>query len=58
MCIFLLAGGLSLLKTTGSPAERLGPVVLWVHHSYSTIGCGQLTFVQIRLSIHHLLLSR
>ncbi|KAG8167470.1 hypothetical protein KVR01_003159 [Diaporthe batatas] len=31
MCIFLLAAGLSLLKTTGSPAERLGPVVLFVY---------------------------
>lgn len=28
MCIFLLAGGLSLLKDTGSRAEQLGPVVL------------------------------
>lgn len=31
MCIFLLAAGLSLLKTTGSAAERLGPVVLFVY---------------------------
>ncbi|KAL8687593.1 MAG: hypothetical protein Q9218_006281 [Villophora microphyllina] len=28
MCIFLLAGGLSLLKTTGSKGARIGPVVL------------------------------
>jgi hypothetical protein len=28
MCIFLLAGGLSLLKTDGSRGERIGPVVL------------------------------
>lgn len=31
MCIFLLAGGLSLLKTTGSAGERLGPVVLFIY---------------------------
>ncbi|KAK2600648.1 hypothetical protein N8I77_010169 [Diaporthe amygdali] len=31
MCLFLLAGGLSLLKTTGTKAERLGPVVLFVY---------------------------
>lgn len=31
MCIFLLAGGLSLLKDTGSRAEQLGPVVLFVY---------------------------
>lgn len=31
MCIFLLAAGLSLLKTTGSAAERLGPVVLFIY---------------------------
>jgi len=28
MCIFLLAAGLSLLKTTGSSASQIGPVVL------------------------------
>lgn len=28
MCIFLLAAGLSLLKTTGSTASQIGPVVL------------------------------
>ena len=28
MCIFLLAAGLSLLKTTGSRGEQIGPVVL------------------------------
>lgn len=31
MCIFLLAAGLSLLKTTGSDAAQLGPVVLFVY---------------------------
>ncbi|KAK8864748.1 hypothetical protein IAR55_002004 [Kwoniella newhampshirensis] len=31
MCIFLLAGGLSLLKTDGSQASRIGPVVLFVY---------------------------
>ncbi|KAL8943454.1 MAG: hypothetical protein Q9211_000986 [Gyalolechia sp. 1 TL-2023] len=31
MCIFLLAAGLSLLKTDGSRGERLGPVVLFVY---------------------------
>ncbi|KAL8896646.1 MAG: hypothetical protein Q9207_007613 [Kuettlingeria erythrocarpa] len=31
MCIFLLAAGLSLLKTTGSRGEQLGPVVLFVY---------------------------
>jgi len=31
MCLFLLAAGLSLLKTDGSPAARLGPVVLFVY---------------------------
>ncbi|CAO2656416.1 Nn.00g052190.m01.CDS01 [Neocucurbitaria sp. VM-36] len=31
MCIFLLAGGLSLLKTTGSRGEMIGPVVLFVY---------------------------
>ncbi|KAL8805240.1 MAG: hypothetical protein Q9223_005337 [Gallowayella weberi] len=31
MCIFLLAGGLSLLNTTGSRAEKIGPVVLFVY---------------------------
>ncbi|EXJ82823.1 hypothetical protein A1O3_06638 [Capronia epimyces CBS 606.96] len=31
MCIFLLAGGLSLLKTEGSRGERIGPVVLFVY---------------------------
>ncbi|KAJ7151459.1 sugar transporter [Mycena crocata] len=31
MCLFLLAAGLSLLKTEGSAAVRLGPVVLFVY---------------------------
>ncbi|KAL1611006.1 hypothetical protein SLS59_000643 [Nothophoma quercina] len=31
MCIFLLAAGLSLLKTTGSRGEQIGPVVLFVY---------------------------
>ena len=31
MCIFLLAGGLSLLNEDGSRAARLGPVVLFVY---------------------------
>jgi len=31
MCIFLLAAGLSLLKTTGSKGGRIGPVVLFVY---------------------------
>ncbi|KAK0367133.1 hypothetical protein LTR91_008664 [Friedmanniomyces endolithicus] len=31
MCIFLLAAGLSLLKTTGSTASQIGPVVLFVY---------------------------
>ncbi|WWC69312.1 uncharacterized protein I206_103250 [Kwoniella pini CBS 10737] len=31
MCIFLLAAGLSLLKTTGSQGARIGPVVLFVY---------------------------
>lgn len=31
MCVFLLAGGLSLLKKDGSQAERIGPVVLFVY---------------------------
>ena len=31
MCIFLLAGGLSLLQTTGNRAEKIGPVVLFVY---------------------------
>ncbi|ORY17464.1 putative facilitated glucose transporter [Clohesyomyces aquaticus] len=31
MCLFLLAGGLSLLKDTGTPAARIGPVVLFVY---------------------------
>ncbi|WWC89770.1 uncharacterized protein L201_004696 [Kwoniella dendrophila CBS 6074] len=31
MCIFLLAAGLSLLKTTGSKGSRIGPVVLFVY---------------------------
>ncbi|KAF2867091.1 sugar transporter-like protein [Massariosphaeria phaeospora] len=31
MCIFLLAAGLSLLKDDGSPAARIGPVVLFVY---------------------------
>lgn len=30
MCIFLLAGGLSLLKQTGSQGAQIGPVVLYV----------------------------
>ena len=30
MCVFLLAAGLSLLKTTGSEGARIGPVVLYV----------------------------
>ncbi|KAJ7625422.1 MFS transporter [Mycena rosella] len=31
MCLFLLAAGLSLLKTDGPPAARLGPLVLFVY---------------------------
>ncbi|TKX22588.1 Myo-inositol transporter-like protein 2 [Elsinoe australis] len=31
MCIFLLAAGLSLLKTDGSRGARIGPVVLFVY---------------------------
>ncbi|TVY20543.1 Polyol transporter 5 [Lachnellula arida] len=31
MCIFLLAAGLSLLKTDGSKGGRIGPVVLFVY---------------------------
>ncbi|KAE8154283.1 hypothetical protein BDV25DRAFT_147868 [Aspergillus avenaceus] len=31
MCIFLLAAGLSLLKTDGSRGEQLGPVVLFIY---------------------------
>ncbi|KAH8901242.1 sugar transporter-like protein [Thozetella sp. PMI_491] len=31
MCVFLLAAGLSLLKTTGSRGEQIGPVVLFVY---------------------------
>ncbi|OCF33741.1 sugar transporter [Kwoniella heveanensis BCC8398] len=31
MCIFLLAAGLSLLKTTGPRGGRIGPVVLFVY---------------------------
>ncbi|KAA8646868.1 uncharacterized protein ATNIH1004_005543 [Aspergillus tanneri] len=31
MCIFLLAGGLSLLKDEGSRGSRIGPVVLFVY---------------------------
>ncbi|KAJ7625827.1 putative sugar transporter [Roridomyces roridus] len=31
MCIFLLAGGLSLLKTSGSPESRVGPLLLFVY---------------------------
>ncbi|KAH7165201.1 putative facilitated glucose transporter [Dactylonectria macrodidyma] len=31
MCIFLLAGGLSLLNDSGSRGERIGPVVLFVY---------------------------
>ncbi|KAJ7726717.1 putative sugar transporter [Mycena maculata] len=31
MCVFLLAAGLSLLKTEGTKGERLGPLVLFVY---------------------------
>jgi MFS family permease len=31
MCIFLLAAGLSLLKTDGTDGEKLGPVVLFIY---------------------------
>ncbi|KAF1844090.1 MFS transporter [Cucurbitaria berberidis CBS 394.84] len=31
MCLFLLAGGLSLLKTDGSRGEKIGPVVLFIY---------------------------
>ncbi|KAK2804073.1 hypothetical protein FQN51_002604 [Onygenales sp. PD_10] len=31
MCIFLLAAGLSLLKTDGSRGEQIGPVVLFIY---------------------------
>ncbi|OJJ07262.1 hypothetical protein ASPVEDRAFT_141637 [Aspergillus versicolor CBS 583.65] len=31
MCIFLLAGGLSLLKDSGTRGEQIGPVVLFVY---------------------------
>lgn len=31
MCVFLLAAGLSLLKTEGTKGERIGPVVLFVY---------------------------
>ncbi|PYH43027.1 putative facilitated glucose transporter [Aspergillus saccharolyticus JOP 1030-1] len=31
MCIFLLAAGLSLLKTTGSKGSQIGPVALFVY---------------------------
>ncbi|KAJ4339134.1 hypothetical protein N0V95_007886 [Ascochyta clinopodiicola] len=31
MCVFLLAAGLSLLKTEGSRGEKLGPVVLFIY---------------------------
>jgi len=31
MCIFLLAGGLSLLNKSGNRAEQIGPVVLFVY---------------------------
>ncbi|KAL4787189.1 hypothetical protein BJX76DRAFT_319108 [Aspergillus varians] len=31
MCIFLLAGGLSLLKDTGSRGSQIGPVVLFIY---------------------------
>ncbi|PVH97140.1 putative sugar transporter [Periconia macrospinosa] len=31
MCLFLLAGGLSLLNTTGTKAEQIGPVVLFIY---------------------------
>ncbi|WWC60987.1 uncharacterized protein I303_103564 [Kwoniella dejecticola CBS 10117] len=31
MCVFLLAAGLSVLKTTGSQASRIGPVVLFIY---------------------------
>lgn len=35
MCIFLLAAGLSLLKTDGSRGEKIGPVVLYVYKSFA-----------------------
>ncbi|ETN43817.1 uncharacterized protein HMPREF1541_11141 [Cyphellophora europaea CBS 101466] len=31
MCVFLLAAGLSLLKTDGSRGEQIGPVVLFIY---------------------------
>ena len=31
MCIFLLAAGLSLLKTTGTKGEKIGPVALFIY---------------------------
>lgn len=31
MCIFLLAAGLSLLKKTGSPGAKVGPVILFIY---------------------------
>lgn len=31
MCIFLLAGGLSLLNTSDNRAARIGPVVLFIY---------------------------
>lgn len=31
MCIFLLAGGLSLLNDSGSQAAKLGPIVLFIY---------------------------
>lgn len=31
MCVFLLAAGLSLLKTSGSQGAQIGPVVLFVY---------------------------
>ncbi|KAJ7049012.1 sugar transporter [Mycena amicta] len=31
MCLFLLAAGLSLLKTDGPPASRLGPLLIFVY---------------------------
>ena len=41
MCIFLLAGGLSLLKTTGTKGEKIGPVVLFVYLFTICYGLGE-----------------
>jgi len=41
MCIFLLAAGLSLLKTTGSTASQIGPVVLFVYLFTICYGLGE-----------------